>query len=389
MIIAMIGQKGLPPHAGGIERHVSELARGLVRAGHRVIAYGRPWYAPKEGNVDGAEARITRGIHTKHLDAITHCFTAVVDAMRYQPDIVHIHGTGAAILVPVARLLHPRAKVIVTFHCIDRTLAKWNWFAKFAFRIGEWFACHLAHRTIVVSQQLAAYCLQTYGCQVTYVPHPFTLSATDADPQTLVPYGLKPEAFLLCVARLISDKHIHTLIHAYAEARRAHPERFAELPLVIVGDGSWTDKYVHFVKDLARHTEGVVLLGERCGADLRAMQSLAYAHVLPSASEGLAFVLLEAAAFRRPIVMTDLLQNVEATGGNGILVKPADIASLTRGLIEIAHTPKAIREQMGQRLHDHVALINKPDTRVAEVAAVYEEALGSAPTSIIAAAHSA
>lgn len=376
MTIVMIGQKGLPPHVGGIERHVYELARGLASNGHRVIVYGRPWYAPKEGIVDGVEARLTNGIHSKHLDAITHCFTAMVEALRDRPDVIHLHGSGAALLVPLARLMHPHVKIVVTFHCMDRTLAKWNALAKMAFRVGEWFACHLAHRTIVVSQQLAAYCLRTYGCQVTYVPHPLTLPPLEADPFTIIPHGLKPNAYLLCVSRLIPDKHIHTLIHAYADARQKNPERFAALPLVIVGDGSWTDAYVRRVKDLASKTEGVCLLGERSGEELRALQSQAYAHVLPSVSEGLAFALLEAASFRRPVVMTDLLQNLEATGGNGILVKPADCVSLSRGLIEVASMTKSIREQMGDRLYQHVASHYRSNVRVAEIEQVYRETIG-------------
>ncbi len=377
MIIAMIGQKGLPPRSGGIERHVYELARGLALRGHRVIAYGRKWYTRNAGVTEGVETRLTAGIHTKHLDAITHCFTALVDAMRERPDIVHLHGTGVALLVPAARLLHPRAKIIVTFHCIDRTLAKWGAFARMAFHLGEWLACHLAHRTIVVSQQLAKYCLHQYGCQATYIPHPFALPTQGADAQMLAPHGLQPDGYLLCIARLIPDKNIHILIQAYADARARHPERFAQLSLVIVGEGSWTDAYVRRVRALAEQADGVRLLGERTGEELRALQAQAYAHVMPSSSEGLAFALLEAAAFERPIVMTDLLQNLEATGGRGILVRPADRDSLSRGLIEVAHTPRAVLRQMGCHLREHVALTHQPRERVSEVARVYQEAMGN------------
>ncbi len=385
MHIVMIGQKGLPPHSGGIERHVYELARGLVCAGHRVTVYGRPWYTSKAGWTEGVRVRLSKGIHTKHLDAITHGLTSVIDAMREHPDVIHLHGSGAALLVPLTRLLHPRARTVVTFHCIDRTLAKWNVLAKLAFRIGEWFACYLAHRTIVVSQQLALYCLRTYGCQVTYIPHPLSIPAIEAiNAYVSLPHGLQPERYFLCVTRLIPDKQIHTLIHAYADARRSHPERFAGLPLVIAGAGSWTNAYVRRIRALASKTDGVHLLGERSGEELRTLQAQAYAHVLPSASEGLAFALLEAASFRRPIVMTDLPQNLEATGGNGILVKPADQDSLMRGLVQVSCMPLSVREHMGRRLYEHVALQNCRDTRVAETVQVYRETVGEMPIECVA-----
>ena len=47
MLIAMIGQKGVPGKAGGVETHVTELSTRLVRAGHTVVAYARTWYAPR------------------------------------------------------------------------------------------------------------------------------------------------------------------------------------------------------------------------------------------------------------------------------------------------------------------------------------------------------
>src|SRR5690348_1378618 len=105
MVIAMIGQKGLPARSGGIERHVETLAAGLASRGHRVIVFGRAWYvAGGNGVPAGVEQVLTSGIRTKHLDAITHSFTALWSARKFHPDVVHIHGTGAAILSPVARL---------------------------------------------------------------------------------------------------------------------------------------------------------------------------------------------------------------------------------------------------------------------------------------------
>ena len=120
--IAMIGQKGLPARSGGIERHVQHLATSLVERGHRVIVFGRAWYVAQSKAPNGVEQIITKGIKTKHLDAITHSFTAILAARKLRPDIVHIHGAGIAVLVPLVRLLVPKAKVVVTFHCIDRVL---------------------------------------------------------------------------------------------------------------------------------------------------------------------------------------------------------------------------------------------------------------------------
>ena len=47
MRIAMIGQKGIPTLQGGIERHVEDLSTMLVKKGHQVFVYTRPYYTPK------------------------------------------------------------------------------------------------------------------------------------------------------------------------------------------------------------------------------------------------------------------------------------------------------------------------------------------------------
>ena len=44
MKIAMIGQKGIPSRAGGVEIHVEELAAGLVEMGQQVDVYCRKYY---------------------------------------------------------------------------------------------------------------------------------------------------------------------------------------------------------------------------------------------------------------------------------------------------------------------------------------------------------
>ena len=53
MRIAMIGQKGLPATYGGIERHVEEIGRRLVAAGHDVSAFCRLYYTPAGAQYHG------------------------------------------------------------------------------------------------------------------------------------------------------------------------------------------------------------------------------------------------------------------------------------------------------------------------------------------------
>lgn len=372
MTIAMIGQKGLPARSGGIERHVELLSTGLASRGHRVLVYGRSWYVGGHSFArSGITQILTSGIKTKHLDAITHSFTALLDARRQQPDVVHIHGTGIALLTPFARLLIPKAKIIVTFHCIDRTLSKWGVIAKFAFHMGEWFACKTAHATIAVSQDLARYCMETYGTQTSYVPHAFP-APKSGSVELLADHGLTAEEYLLFVGRLIPDKQAHVLVRAFSKARKERPDLFGRLSLVIVGGASWTDRYASWLCKLAAAEPSVHLLGERTGSELGALQAHALAHVFPTSSEGLSVAVMEAAAFARPIVASDIEPNREATGGNMLAVAPGDVDALADALIELAMLPKSKRQTMGHAAQAHVRKEYHPEERVDDIVRVYQ-----------------
>ena len=375
MTIVMVGQKGLPARSGGIERHVERLARGLASRGHRVVVFGRAWYVGGGRAPQGVEQIVTRGIRTKHLDAITHGVMALLRARTLKPSIVHLHGTGIALLIPFARILMPRAKVIVTFHGIDRVLAKWNVFAKTAFRFGEWLACQMSHRTIAVSENLARYCLDTYGTQTSYVSHPIPEPETVSDNGVLRAHGLQKDRYFLFVGRLISDKQVHVLIEAYNRARKIRPDLMEERLLVLVGGASWTDRYVSWLCSLAARSPGVVMLGEKSGCELNALQAQALAHVFPTASEGLSQAVVEACQYRRAIIASDIPGHREATGGHMRAVPLRDVDALADALIELAEQSTMQRLEMGSRAHAYVARVHHVEDRLDDLVRVYQSAL--------------
>ncbi len=376
LTIVMIGQKGLPARSGGIERHVSSVAAGLVGRGYRVVVYGRRWYVGNGKPPEGVEQRFSSGIRTKHLDAITHSFTALLDARRIKPDVIHLQGSSVALLAPIARLLHPRAKLVVTFHCIDAGHAKWNWLAKKILRIGEWVACHVPDKTIVVSQTLLRDCLRRFSTQTVYISHPFDVEKNQVPTEPLAAFGLRKDHYLISAGRLVPNKHIHLLIQAYAKVRELRPDLFAQIPLVIVGGGVWTDAYVSWLSQLAASVPGVQLLGERCGIELAALQAHAMAHVFPTLTEGLSFAMLEAGAFARPALATALPQNEEALGPSVIKVRVNDVDDLARGLIELVSLTPAQREKIGKQTQAHVERSFHPIDRLDDLDRFYRELCG-------------
>lgn len=375
MKIIMIGQKGLPARSGGIERHVEIMAPGLASRGHDVIVYGRKWYVG-DRNFDhpGVTQAFSPGIHTKHLDAITHSFTALIHARRHKPDIIHIHGTGAALLTPFARLIHPRAKTIVTIHCLDRVLSKWNRFARFMFNLGEKLACYFAHKTIAVSEALTRYCLMKYNRQTSFISHSFpAIEPPDASP--LESFGLQKDGYFLFVGRLIPDKQAHILVDAYTYARKERPDLFEHKPLVIVGGGSSTEKYVDWMYRKVAGVPGVLMVGAQYGETLRALQANAFAHVFPTSSEGLSLAVLEAGAFARPIIATTIEANTEATGGNMISCIPENVESLAQAMITAADMDSDMLANLGSAFARHIADAYDEENRIDDMTRLYSEAV--------------
>lgn len=317
--IAMIGQKGVPATIGGIERHVEELGARLAAGGFDVTAYARPWYVGRRAGGTlrhrGMRVIVLRSWHTKHLDAISHTLVATFHAMRERSDIYHFHGVGPSLCAFLPWLLRPRARVIATFHCVDRKHAKWGLFARATLAVGEWAACRFPHETITVGETLAAYCTQQYGRVTTCIPNGVAApdvhaacapSAQDA----LRMVGLTPGQYLLVVSRFVEHKDIHRVIAAVRQMRRERPD-LAQVQLAIIGEPSFTDAYGADLRRLAGGDAAIRFLGQRTGQVLDALYANCLAFVHASRSEGLPIVLLEAAAAGAVPIVSDIPEHRE------------------------------------------------------------------------------
>lgn len=345
MKILMIGQKGIPARYGGIERHVEELSLELAKLGHEVFVYARAWYTPKNiTEYRGLKIIHTPAIRTKHLDAITHTFTSTIHALFQKPDVIHYHGVGPALLSWIPRLFLRDTKVVATFHCIDRYHQKWNFLARFALRLGEWFTCHIPHATIAVSESLRNYCLNEHLCSTRYIPNG-ARAITDRATEPLAKFGLQPQKYLLMVSRLVRHKGAHYLISAWKKARAAAPELLADHKLVIAGDSSFTDDYVKELRALAGRDESIVFTGWVNGKNLDALFANAKLLVHPSENEGLPLTVLTAMAAGVPVLVSDIAEHLELIKDKNFLFANADVNELTKKIIGLLEAPEIMNEQ--------------------------------------------
>jgi len=362
--IAFIGQKGFPAGTGGVERHVEALAsRIAAHKQFKVAAYCRAWYSQRSKVKGSAYAKASAGkqlskvgrifvpsIRTKHLDAITHTFLSTLHALFiWRADIIHYHGVGPALLAFIPRLVKPRVKVIVTFHCIDRKHGKWGASARWFLRLGEWCATHLAHETIAVSQTLQQYVRDVYDREARYIPNGVDSSERpQREGSILARFGLEHGSYILAVARLVPHKRISDLIVAWQKLK-------LDKQLVIVGGGSFTDNYLHELSVLIGHDERISLLGEQPNRIVRALLRHCAVFVQPSVSEGLPIIVLEALAEGALVLASDIPEHEELIqqGKYGLDFTAGSISELARGLERVTRLSPAERKSFrraGQNL---------------------------------------
>ena len=363
--IVMLGLKGLPVRedSGGVERHVEELATRLAARGHDVSVYVRPRFTPtKEASYRGVRLLRLPSIPTKNLDTITHTLLASLAVLFRPADIVHYHGVGPATLAWIPKLFKPRARIVVTFHSLDRFHPKWGRFARLYLRGGEWAAVRWPHATIAVSRTLQEYCRVRFGAAVEYIPNGASVNPYPGS-DLLAKWGLEPGGYILTVARLVRQKGIHHLIGAYDGFEK-------EKKLVVVGAAPFGGEYAEHIRRLSEGNSSIIFTGFQSGAALRQLYANAYLYVHPSEAEGLSVSILEAMAAGRCVLVSDIPENVESIDHSGLTFVNADVDDLRAKIRMLLNHPEIVAER-GERARGWVAREYDWDRITAATEALY------------------
>jgi len=162
-------------------------------------------------------------------------------------------------------------------------------------------------------------------------------------------YGLRDnERVILYVGRLVRVKRVHIVI----EVIKRLLEDDYPIRALIVGDGpsrSELEKSAFSVRN------NVIFTGFLYGKEKYDCYAIADLFMLPSFSEGLPTVLLEAAAMRLPSIATNVngIPDIVVHGKTGFLVDGSDIASFAEYAATLFKQEKLVRE-MGENAREHV-----------------------------------
>lgn len=358
MRVAMIGQKGIPVTIGGPENFVREVSTRLVKRGHHVTVYCRPYLLTEwagflsEEESEAVRRRDYQGVHlkflptvaTKRLDTIVHSVLSSIDSVFDSFDVIHYHTIGAFLPGFIPRVA-TRSRIVVSVHALDWQRAKWGRGAKAMLRLGEQASIRVPHVTHVISKELKAYFESRYGRDVVYIPT--GVNVAEPKPIHLTrKYGIKEEKYILFLSRLVPEKGAHYLIEAFNGLN-------TEMKLVIAGNALYEPGYAGRLK--ASAGESVVFTGFVRDDEMAELFSNAYLYVLPSETEGLPHTLLQALSYGRCVVASDIQANKEALGDCGYTFTSKDSRSLRKALGYLLSHPELVareREKGIQRVRD-------------------------------------
>lgn len=310
MNICVLGLRGFPHVMGGVETHCEQLFPLLksIRPKDSFVVIGRRRYlADRKAEFLGLKVVALPHATDRRLETITNAMCGVFYARFVaHADLLHIQGIGAAIIIPIAKLL--RMKVIVTYHSKNYEHAKWNWAARVFLRSGEFFAVHFSDHVVCVAKSVERELIGRFPMmahKVRFIPngadHFCSAPAGETADDQLEKYGLRNGRYVVAVGRLVPEKGFHDLLEAFNAAD------IPDCKLVLVGEADHQDWYSKRLRACA--SDRVVFTGFLSQACIHALLRNASLFVLPSYNEGMPIAALEAVMTGCPVLLSNIEPN--------------------------------------------------------------------------------
>ena len=367
--VAEAGIRGVPANYGGSETAVEEIGRRLAAEGIEVVVYCRAHKSPfPDAEYRGMRRVVLPSIPTFNLDTVSHSLLASLHLLRRDTaDVVHFHGMGNALFLPLLRLA--RKKTVITIDGPDWERPKWGPVARRVLRFSARMAVRLADHLIIDNHPSIDYFRREFGVdesRFTYIPY-----GADVEPPTgtehLDALGLEPRGYLLFVGALVPDKGPDTLVEAYRKVG-------GDMPLVVVGDSPFAPEFRRRLHEDAARDERIRMAGYVYGDAYRELVANAYAYVHPPRSEGTSPALLQAMGYGNCVICNELPEALRVVGDAAITFAQNDPDDLARRLERVLTEPELVAEYRRRSL-DRVRDEYSWDDVAARHREVYERVL--------------
>lgn len=337
-------------HIGGVERHVLEITKSLIKRGHSltVITTKSPLHE-KYTEIKGLNiVRIPHGI------SLYSSFLPV-SIFKYfnsnEFDIIHAHTPNPAIADFACIKNARRVPFILTYH---NDIIKGGVFGKiisntYNSTLGKYL---LSNSDLIIGttkSYISASCiLKDYSEKLEAIPNGVDSNLFYNELPLKVKHELNiplESNVVLFVGALEEYKGTKYLITAFKEVLRRDPNCY----LIIVGSGSLRGELEILASSL-NISEKVVFAGYIKDEDKPYYYAASDVFVLPSISEkeGFGIVQLEAMAASKPVICTDLpgVRDVDENRICSISVPPKNVVKLSDAIVSILKDP-SLKRQLG------------------------------------------
>ena len=338
--IAVIGFRGFPDIEGGVENHCKNLYEILDTFDKvNLYIFRRKGYV----NENTVKYKNISFIDLEHpsnasLEAFFHTLVSIfyiISKLRFV-QIVHVHNIGPGIFLPLIKLFG--FKTILTYHSDNYNHSKWNFFQRIVLKTGEFLSTLLADKIIFVSPVFQE--KTRFKKKSIYIPNGVKI---DLNANCINPKITSIVKYLLYVGRITPEKGIDLLIDAFNNLM------IPNLKLIIIGSSS-SNEYMNSLK--SRSNDNVIYLGSLRHEELAYYYKNAQLFILPSYSEGLPIVALEALYFRIPILLSDIENNMVFNLPKDFYFKSGDSSDLLRSIIRILKNPPEFPDYIDDMLKE-------------------------------------
>ncbi len=370
MRIAMIGHKRFGSREGGVEVVVTELARRMAALGYEVTCYDRSGSDVMTGDAASTQERVIDGVRVvpvktidkKGLAAASASYYATKAAIADKPDVIHYHAEGPCAMLPLAAKAGIRT--VATIHGLDWQRAKWGKLGSAYIKHGEKAAVSKADEIIVLSRSAQAYFKDTYDRDTRFVPNGIEPKVPLVAQIITEKWGLSAGSYILFLGRLVPEKRPELLIEAFKQLD-------TDKRLVIAGGASDTSEYEKQLRSMAEGDKRILFTGFVTGDTLAELYSNAYCYVLPSDVEGMPMSLLEAMAYGRCCVTSDIPECADVLAGTGAIFPRGEKGALKAVINALLSDPVRV-QRLGAAAGEHVAREYGWDGVVGRTLAIYE-----------------
>ncbi len=353
----------------------------MAQLGHRVhVVTSREPDTGHEELIDGVEVfRVDRvGIPRLKGLSFLHSATRRLLALsrEHDYDLVHCHN-GIGGLVGYRWRSSFRKPYVVTLHGSIATSMRAGLVVRTLARLIEEFSVKNADAvTFDGSSLLEDFVTSTRigRGKAFYIPN--AVDTEEFSPHS----GVKPyegvhldTTNVVYVGRLVPGKGLFTLLDAFSQAW----SEMGELSLIVVGEGPFLKRMKQYVENQTPIPD-VHFLGAVPHGDLQRIYAASSMVVLPSVSEGLSRVLLEAMSCGKPVIATNIPANLSLVedGANGLIVPVGNAGILAETILKLAKN-KNLQGKLGRTARKTILLEYGVAKRVGRMLNAYRVATES------------